>query len=75
MAKGRVEFDFTPTADLECAARGAAYCGDNGIWIVLRATNPANPLRNLRRGWAVAFSCAPDWCRGVTTPSALQHRN
>ncbi|EFJ43984.1 hypothetical protein VOLCADRAFT_95837 [Volvox carteri f. nagariensis] len=47
-AKGRVEFIFNPTANLDCAATGAAYCGDNGIHLVLTATNPANPLRNIR---------------------------
>ena len=26
----------------------AAYCGDNGISVQITATNPANPLRNLR---------------------------
>lgn len=39
---------FNPTADLACAATGAAYCGDNGIALRLLATNPANPLRNIR---------------------------
>jgi len=29
-SKNRVEFDFTPTSNPECAATGAAYCGDNG---------------------------------------------
>ncbi len=48
MAKGRVEFDFTPSADLACAATGAADCGDNGISIRIISSNPANPLRNLR---------------------------
>ncbi len=35
-AKGRVEFDFTPTADMACHATFAAYCGDNGMHIVVR---------------------------------------
>jgi hypothetical protein len=48
VAKGRVEFDFTPTADMACHATGAAYCGDNGIHIRLTETSPADPLRNLR---------------------------
>ncbi|GIL67802.1 hypothetical protein Vafri_21078 [Volvox africanus] len=47
-AKGRMEIIFKPTADLVCAATGAAYCGDNGIHLVLSATNPDNPLRNIR---------------------------
>ncbi|GLC60709.1 hypothetical protein PLESTB_001660900 [Pleodorina starrii] len=47
-AKGRLEIIFRPTADLACAATGAAYCGDNGIRLALTATNPANPLRNIR---------------------------
>ncbi|GIL87895.1 hypothetical protein Vretifemale_15941 [Volvox reticuliferus] len=46
--KGRMEILFKPTADLACAATGAAYCGDNGIHLVLSATNPDNPLRNIR---------------------------
>ncbi|KAG2422805.1 hypothetical protein HXX76_015752 [Chlamydomonas incerta] len=47
-AKGRLEIQFSPTADLACAATGAAYCGDNGIALRLLATNPGNPLRNIR---------------------------
>jgi len=48
VAKGRVEFDFIPTADLACHATGKPYCTDNGIAVRLTATNPANPLRNIR---------------------------
>lgn len=48
VSKGRVEFDFAPTSNPACAATGAAYCGDNGIWLRLTATNTANPLRNVR---------------------------
>ncbi len=48
VGKGRVEFDFTPTADLACAATGAAYCGDNGISVRIMSSNPSNPVRNVR---------------------------
>ncbi|KXZ45525.1 hypothetical protein GPECTOR_53g111 [Gonium pectorale] len=47
-AKGRMEVLLRPTADLACAATYVAYCGDNGMHLVLTATNPANPLRNIR---------------------------
>lgn len=33
---------------MECHATGAAYCGDNGIHLRITASNPANPVRNLR---------------------------
>ena len=44
------------TADLECAEywdHGRdfphnAYCTDNGVWMTLTGTNPADPLRNIR---------------------------
>lgn len=29
VSKGRLEFDYTPTANPDCWATGAAYCGDN----------------------------------------------
>jgi hypothetical protein len=48
VAKGRVEFDFTPTADLACAETGAAYCGDNGLHLRVTSSNPQNPVRNIR---------------------------
>jgi hypothetical protein len=27
IAKGRIEFDYTPTANMACHATGAAFCG------------------------------------------------
>lgn len=29
VGKNRLEFDYTPTANMDCWATGAAYCGDN----------------------------------------------
>jgi len=43
--KGRVEFKFTPTEVPGCTL---AYCSDNGIFLRLLKTNPANPVRNIR---------------------------
>eukprot|EP00798_Chlamydomonas_sp_ICE-L_P027889 gene27889-12006_t len=47
-SKGRIEFLFTPTSNPSCAASGAAYCGDNGIHLLLLVTSPANPIHNIR---------------------------
>ncbi|KAG2446050.1 hypothetical protein HXX76_000652 [Chlamydomonas incerta] len=46
--RNRLEIILTPTADLVCLERGDAYCGDNGIYLAITDTNPANPLRNIR---------------------------
>ena len=45
VGKGRVEFDFSPTWLVGCEQ---AYCTDNGIFMTLVATNPLNPVRNVR---------------------------
>jgi len=48
-AKGRVEIDYSPTGDIQCFAQfESSYCSDNGLWVLLVTTNPANPIRNLR---------------------------
>lgn len=47
-AKGRIEFRFSPTSNPACAATDATYCGDNGILLTIKATNPANPIHNIR---------------------------
>ncbi|GFR45710.1 hypothetical protein Agub_g7119, partial [Astrephomene gubernaculifera] len=47
-SKNRLEIIFTPTADLTCAATFTPYCTDNGMHLTLKATNPANPVRNIR---------------------------
>ena len=49
--KGRIDVDFTPTCKRECwfdKAKWKPYCSDNGFGISIRATNPANPIRNVR---------------------------
>jgi hypothetical protein len=43
--RNRVEFTFRPTTVPGCTA---AYCSDNGILLRITATNPANPVRNIR---------------------------
>lgn len=48
IGKGRIEFDFTPTSNPACVATFAAYCGDNGILLTIVATNPLNPIHNIR---------------------------
>ena len=49
VGKRRLEFDFTPTANPDCWARGEAYCGDNvRHWChgfhALRPGMPASPV-------------------------------
>ncbi|KAG2452608.1 hypothetical protein HYH02_002845 [Chlamydomonas schloesseri] len=46
--RNRMEVILTPTADLTCLERGDAYCGDNGIYLAIADTNPANPIHNIR---------------------------
>lgn len=41
-------FSFKPTANIECHEAGNSYCGDNGIYLEIRRTNPDNPIRNIR---------------------------
>ncbi len=45
IGKNRIEFYFKPTDIPGCTA---AYCSDNGIYLRLLATNPENPVRNIR---------------------------
>ena len=45
IGKNRIEFTFSPTEIPGCTA---AYCNDNGIYLRLLATNPLNPVRNIR---------------------------
>ena len=49
--RGRQYVDFAPTCQQHCwfdKAEWLPYCSDNGIGITVRATNPANPIRNVR---------------------------
>jgi hypothetical protein len=48
-------FCFDPLSARQCGIHkatllcsGACAGGDNGIWVKLSATNPANPIRNIR---------------------------
>ena len=45
IGKNRIEFTFTPTEVVGCTD---SYCGDNGILLRLLATNPNNPVHNIR---------------------------
>ena len=49
--QGRQYVDFSPTCQQQCwfdKAEWLPYCSENGIGITIRATNPANPIRNVR---------------------------
>jgi hypothetical protein len=41
VGKGRIEFDYTPTANMPCHATGAAYCG--GALLHFPSAGPASP--------------------------------
>ena len=50
-AKGRIEIDFASTCNPSCwydKGDWKPYCTDNGMYIRIRHTNPANPIRNIR---------------------------
>ena len=49
--KGRIDVDFTPTCKRECwfdKRDWKPYCSENGFGIIIRATNPLDPVRNIR---------------------------
>eukprot|EP00899_Mesostigma_viride_P001814 jgi/Mesvir1/11633/Mv00035-RA.3 len=49
VAKGRVEFDFNPSANVAChESLSSPYCSDNGIHLEIRETDPGDPVRNIR---------------------------
>jgi hypothetical protein len=38
---GSMRVKLSPTANMDCAATLAAYCGDNGFWLDVVQVNPA----------------------------------
>jgi hypothetical protein len=49
--KGRVDFSYTPTCNPACwfdRANWQPYCTDNGFYVRVVRTSPADPLRNIR---------------------------
>ena len=73
-----MEVDFTPSRNPACEEEFLSYCGENGFYVRIDATNPANPLHNIRvimpgfEGRQERFPFHPWFLQGLRRYSTLR---